>query len=336
MIKFIKNDDIKNNLKNLNPARIAVAYVGSNWQEYICKDSIEEIILSPTLGSNPEAIEEIVNKLTWRKVHFLDNLHAKIYLGSINDLIIGSFNLSRNGICVEGLEEVGVRIKDTLIFKQVSEEYERLKSLAIEKYKTPNKKKIALRKLYITRNKAIREGLVIEGCEQRGFDSYKFTVGNKFGISWYGKETIKYNKTVILKIDPTFDEKHISNALTFAEDDIVEPNTWLLIWHANVSGLPRLNGDIKWLYVDSVIPNGAKDSIYTKLAIELEGKPHPPQPFSLDKKIKNAIYLSLKDNSIRDLRRGGLKDVWLLANVNHGTIKKFLNLVSKNLDSKLD
>ena len=62
------------------PTHIAVAYVGRDWDQLIDCSQLKEIIVSPTLGTNPRAVDELVEKFGWEHVHFLDELHAKIYL----------------------------------------------------------------------------------------------------------------------------------------------------------------------------------------------------------------------------------------------------------------
>ena len=73
--------EIRDGLSRIKPSRIAVAFVGSNWRDFVPAHYLEEIILSPTLGSNPKAIEDLFKELSPARVHFLDELHSKIYLG---------------------------------------------------------------------------------------------------------------------------------------------------------------------------------------------------------------------------------------------------------------
>ena len=100
-------EQLRNALNKIKPTKIAVAYVGAGWENYILLEHLEEIIVSPTLGSNPFAIEEIMNKLGAEKVHFLDRLHSKLYLGK-QSALLGSPNLSDNGFSDSGNLEAGV------------------------------------------------------------------------------------------------------------------------------------------------------------------------------------------------------------------------------------
>jgi hypothetical protein len=106
MMILTRKEDVRKQLKALKPSRIAVAYIGKDWQEYICPQDIDSIIVSPTIGSNPDAIVQLAEIVSYDRVFLLDRLHAKIYLGE-DCALIGSFNLSRNGLGEGGLLELG-------------------------------------------------------------------------------------------------------------------------------------------------------------------------------------------------------------------------------------
>ena len=84
-------------LVDIRPRRAAVAYIGAAWRDLLGDASeLEELVVSPTAGSNPWALEEICEELDWHNVHFLERLHAKIYIGP-GRVIVGSPKLSSNG-----------------------------------------------------------------------------------------------------------------------------------------------------------------------------------------------------------------------------------------------
>ena len=142
--EIITNGNIKKAIKELKPNKIAVAYIGADWEKYIDQDTLKEleIILSPTIGSNPQAIHSLVKKIKggWNNVHFLTKLHAKFYLGN-EAAILGSFNLSGNGFEVYGLEEIGVKIIEEKPRKTLDDEFERLKTEAKNEFETEKAKK---------------------------------------------------------------------------------------------------------------------------------------------------------------------------------------------------
>lgn len=91
-MKLISTAEVESTLENVRPTHIAVAFVGLDWKRYIDINVIEEMIVSPTIGTNPYAIQEIVNHIGWDKIHFLTNLHTKLYIGS-NSAVFWRFNL---------------------------------------------------------------------------------------------------------------------------------------------------------------------------------------------------------------------------------------------------
>ncbi|CAJ8041604.1 Uncharacterised protein [Burkholderia pseudomallei] len=117
-MQLIYGREIKRALREIQPTSIAVAYVGIDWADYVDVSALKEIVLSPTLGSNPFAIAKIASELGWDKVYFLDNLHAKIYLG-VTGAAVGSFNLTANGLSAEGLEEAGYVVRDRMAIEQL-------------------------------------------------------------------------------------------------------------------------------------------------------------------------------------------------------------------------
>jgi len=102
--------EIRAELKRLAAGRLAVAYIGADWREYVDARSLKNVIVSPTLGSNPHAIADLVREIGWDNVHFLDNLHAKIYLGQ-GAALLGSANLSQNAFGDGNLFEAMVLVR---------------------------------------------------------------------------------------------------------------------------------------------------------------------------------------------------------------------------------
>ncbi|XQU09587.1 hypothetical protein P4544_07755 [Halomonas sp. LY9] len=104
--------ELSRTLKSIKPTHVAVAYLGSAWKEYLSDmDALEEIIVSPTIGSNPWALEELLVKAVQHdfKVYFSEKLHAKLFIGKMSCLL-GSPNLSHNGFG-GGLNEVAVYLE---------------------------------------------------------------------------------------------------------------------------------------------------------------------------------------------------------------------------------
>jgi len=133
---LLKNsEEISDQLKKIKLKKIAVAYIGKDYKNYIenALDNLETIIVSQSNGNNPIAIKELIerenNDKTGKfKIYFLKNLHSKIYIGD-DGVIIASANLSYNGLSNENnsLIEIGYLInnKDEMILiNNIFKEYE--------------------------------------------------------------------------------------------------------------------------------------------------------------------------------------------------------------------
>lgn len=157
MKMLIDSQEIAKALQSLKPRRIAVAYVGKDWESLIPKEFLQEIIVAPTVGSNPKAIRGLNKHLgTWDKVHLLDNLHAKFYL-SDSAAIVTSANLSRNALGMSGLEEVGMWVDDELELLALQNRFDQLKAMASARYRTDEEKEARLKQAEEDRERALKE-----------------------------------------------------------------------------------------------------------------------------------------------------------------------------------
>lgn len=289
---------IKDALHRILPKQIAVAYVGADWRQYICDQSLKEIILSPTLGSNPRAIIKIVESLGWDNVYFLDNLHAKIYIGETM-AAVGSFNLSANGLSGEGLEEAGFVVKASETINQLLLIFESFKSLAVAQYRSKAEKIKQLKELQTLHNKAISEKLIRNDRTQTLVQNYTPLSDDDFYVCW-ARGSVTYNKENITQSIPAatpdkFDEV-VHDCLSFLESDYIQKHRWILYWTANNNGLPNKRSQPHWLHIDELVSCGAVDQPYTKLAIERADKERPPYPFELGTDEIKAIRAVLCSN----------------------------------------
>ena len=290
-MQIITNSEITEALCDVNPTHIAVAYVGIDWREYIDVDKLEEIIISPTLRSNPHAIAQIVEKLGWEHVHFLDPLHAKFYIGE-SKAAIGSFNLSKNGIGADGLEELGVVTDDMAHIARLHEEFKRLKKMANEKYQNPKAKEKKLKELFKMWKKAIEAGILSGKEKQASPISIKEYINNNYEdiwVMWYVSEAPEIDYGVLGESDLDLrDEKSFKKKTkywtTVLEKDEIEPRSWVLMWLLGNKGGPDLNKKPYWLYAHQVFNKGVKEKPYTKLLVQREDMCIPPAPFNLNEK----------------------------------------------------
>ena len=290
-MQIITNSEITEAIRDVNPTHIAVAYVGIDWREYIDVDKLEEIIISPTLGSNPHAIAQIVEKLGWEHVHFLDPLHAKFYIGE-SKAAIGSFNLSKNGIGADGLEEIGVIIENPIHIEKLESEFSRLCDMAKKEYPNSKAKKTSLKKLFKDWKKAIEEGILSGKRKETKASpiSIKEYINENYEdiwIMWYVNVELEKDYKVLAAYDINLqdEESFASKAkywINVLEKDLIKPKSWVLMWLEETEGEPDLEENLYWLYVHDAIPNAIKDGDYTKILLQRKKKPIPPVPFDIN------------------------------------------------------
>jgi len=311
-MQLISTTEVSATIALVQPLYVAVAYVGKDWQTLIDPTRLLEIIVSPTLGSNPESIEEIVSILGWEHVHFLTRLHSKIYIGA-KSVAFGSFNLSRNGILADGLEEFGVYIDAPEAVNDLNAEFDRIRDLAIAEHPTERDKREALQRLSVHRNRAWASRIIAPDANVRNLMDYHVITDHDFYVVWYSPGTPELNPATIKKAAPDIpidafeaDELKYTTVLDSAP---VEQGDWLLLWQIRNDGLPHHGVSPQWLFADYVIPNGvATNDGYTKLIVQKQSSYELPPPFSLDKLTKAALYRTLSTENYRTLRFDGETD----------------------------
>jgi hypothetical protein len=90
---------------------VVVAFVGKDPTRWLPSDMKGiKLYCWPKPGStNPASIEALLNEEV--DVHFVDNLHAKVFWGETGGAVIGSANLSENGMEDERLIEAAVQLE---------------------------------------------------------------------------------------------------------------------------------------------------------------------------------------------------------------------------------
>lgn len=291
-MEILKGFDIANGIRLIKPRKIAVAFIGSDYEKYVdneCLKSLDSIVISPTEGSNPKAISKLVNTIGWEKVHFLSRLHAKMYIGK-NAAIIGSPNLSKNGLIGDGsgLYEVCVKIETR---DEVDEIFNEILNEAQEEFPDERSKQKALDGLYGIYNRRRSAKLEHGSDESMDFKDYDWNANEHFYITWYCDPCTR-DYTVETKDFCEKTKDVIENDIAFVENDKIEENKWVLCWRSqkNYDKIDRRENP-SWLYIDKIIRNGWKDEFYTKLAIQLKSfsSNRPVPPFEITKKFTESF-----------------------------------------------
>ena len=284
---------IKDSIIKACPTKIAVAYIGKDFQKYINPEAIESIIISPTLGSNPVAIGKLREIIGWDKILFMDNLHAKLYIGE-NYAIVGSANLTNNALGVNGLVEVCVEIsrnRENSAFSELTQIFKRLRDQV--KDKTPEEKRNMLQKLHIKWRSLIQ--IVDDNGkteEAQLFDKYTIEKNGIFYLVWYEGSREKTNEAEYENLYGKGWESYIFDEIDIAGDDIkiITPNNWVLTWKKRkTDDYTYKNPNPSWLYVHRIIKNASADENYPHALVNESNTMKPPVPFEIDEKFKEAF-----------------------------------------------
>lgn len=312
-MKLLTENQIRSEIRAIRPNKIAVAYIGKDWAEFIDPDYIEQIIVSPRIGSNPVAIKALVRHLGgWERVFFLDELHSKIYL-KYNDIehsvIIGSANLSRNALDIGGLIETCILTNDTEITAQANGLYNEYIEAAKKQYATDNAKEVRLQKLLETYP-------ITSKGKATTIDEFEYNSEKPIHLSWYiGDTDEEYDYDRIRLLCPelaclTDDEIDFQIELGehhFLPIDQFNTGNWILVYRLN-EDLQFLgkNNKLEWLYIHELIPDCFEDPNteykYTQLAIQLRSRYVPEPPFVIDNRLKTAFRTVLNTERFHDLR----------------------------------
>lgn len=147
IMRFLPNsEEILQAIREIQPGRLAVAYIGRDFDQFVNPEWIDQIVLSPTPGSNPHAIRQLVDATGWERIEFIPELHAKLYLGG-KSAVVGSANLSRNGLDVGGLWEAGVYVDEPDVLNHIGHTVEQMFDQARQAYPTIDSKETALENL---------------------------------------------------------------------------------------------------------------------------------------------------------------------------------------------
>ncbi|MBR8070062.1 phospholipase D family protein [Burkholderia cenocepacia] len=283
-MKFIHGSDIQRGLREISPSHIAVAYVGIDWKTYVAPENLKDIVLSPTVGTNPAAIVEIAEVVGWEQVHFLDNLHAKIYLGE-RGAAVGSFNLTANGLSAEGLQEAGFIVDDAPALAELRARLDDYRQQADMAYPTTEAKLACLAELRAKWDRAIKQGVIRNDAKATTLEAYRPVSIDEIYVCWVSGQ-ITYTDQIV-------SHGTVNSTVSFLESDAVQPDRWILCWVPRVDGHPDERCRPYWQHIDEVIEGGAHEAPYTKAAVERIGRAELPPPFELNDAAVHALYAVL-------------------------------------------
>lgn len=331
MIQLLSESrDIVEALEKVAPKRIAVAYVGIDWKEFISTENLKEIVVSPTLGSNPISISEIVKEIGWKNVHFLNSLHSKIYIGD-DSVIVGSANLSKNAMGDDGLYESCLLTNEEKIVDSSKELFKFYRTKAQDKYDKTQKIN-RLEKLREIHNNAVSHG-IIKSDNSRSFSEYSPDLHGDFYVIWYIDGPVQYNTKKIKSTLPSvpsedFDFNDFPRQNISPHDNIKADN-WILNWKMTKSNSVNKATNPWWMYIHCICLDCCNDDGYENVAIESPYIQKPNPPFVIDDDFKNA-FIDTIERKKYDIFRDTQGDLWLAKNTKH-LFQDFINDIKKSI-----
>ncbi|XCN73984.1 MAG: phospholipase D family protein [Candidatus Electrothrix aestuarii] len=295
-MKIIFDSEIAEAIEKCSPEYIAVAYIGKDWRQFIPKPSrLKSVIISPTLGTNPRAVTDMVNELGWDKIEFLDELHAKLYLGK-SSAVTGSSNLTKNGLSGEGLQELCIATNNDSHLKKFKIFFDKMKVEASSSYPDIKKKKQKLNELYSVWNKAVSHGLAVQDQPVAKFEDFDLLSNDQFYITWYQNADCKHSDELQAIKEFIDDEIH------FLPEDNIQKNKWVLMWRITNTDTADKRTNPRWLYIHELFKGGITESNYkyTTAAIQRNDLEKPSEPFELTKDVINALKEAVEKKSNRD------------------------------------
>jgi len=284
-MKILTAQAIATEIKRCAPQKIAVAYLGSDWRSFIASpELLEYVILSPTFGTNPNAVSDLVREIGWEKIYFLDNLHAKVFLGA-KRAVTGSANLTRNGLSGEVLTELCVCLSSQKSLLSLEKHLERWHKDARKQYPTTEAKKARLLKLTDLWSQALTQSLIKPDVKSdMQFRDFKLLGNDHFYVTYWQDADCEYSPEVE-RI-----EHLIANYVSFAADDVVQKNRWVLSWNMTEKLIPSKRVKPCWLYIHELVENGIIDETdYPTCAIQRKDLNLPPKPFELTSEVIDAF-----------------------------------------------
>lgn len=305
---LLSSDEIANKLNQIKPTKIAVAFVGKDYSKFIDILSVENIIISPTIGSNPSAIGDIVSKIGWGKVHFINHLHSKIYIGD-KFAVIGSANLSSNGLGADNLIEIGIAIPTN---NKLYDKFDELIELAKTLYVDQTSKRAALDKLHLKWRSLQRYSFTRDKCESTAiqFKDYIPELHGTFKVAWWTEldeyDLKSFQKYYTKNVITTGTDINcvIKDSISLAKNDDININEWVLVWRCNKDGSPDKKQNLRWLYVHDIVPGGSKKyQEYPYVAVQkLDQLPPIQPPFELDANFTKVFKDVIAENKYSPFR----------------------------------
>ena len=260
-------------------------------------------------GTNPSEIR----KLKRQNIRQSDTLHAKVYIGS-ESVVIGSANISTNGLGLEGIEqarwiEAGTSTHDTATalkwFEGLWDSAREITDGDIKKAEEA-----------WSRRQKFRPTLL-------SIDDLDISSSDLPLLTWFEVLPCEVNpkavKTYGLNEEIIKDSIGIESAQDVAA---LKPGRWVLYWYANDEGRP-FRRNPQWFYTGRLIQKALRyetERNYRDVVIQSDIK--PAVPFKFDKVITRLFYDVLSRSDFDELRSHDYDTGWY-TKTRLGLIRRF-------------
>lgn len=292
-------------IRQCQPTKIAVAFLGANWREFITDvTNLQYVIVSPELGTNPSAVRALAEEIGWERVHLFDRLHAKVYLGE-QGAVVGSANLSKNGLSGDGLIELCISLSSGAKMLELEGILDGWRAVSQGQYPTERAKLSKLVEMDAEWAKAIVHGLAPKPNQVPSILDFSLSQDDDFYVCWYQDSEEPTYSSELRQQSKTFnDDMH------FAKGDVVSPYKWVLAWKATNALRPHLGKAPYWLFIHQVFKNGIVDKgyEYPQCGIQRNDLQVPPVPFELTKDVVAAFRQAMQMPDFRKyfVQEGGI------------------------------
>lgn len=284
-MEILTDGQIAAAIEQCRPSRIAVAFLGADWETFTPDvAAIDFIVISPTIGTNPRAVADLVAQIGWDRVYFLEALHAKVYLGDRSG-VVGSANLTSNGLAGDRLIELCVSVEDGADLARLGNELEQWRARAATAFPTQSAKEEKLGELRRLWSAAVVRSIVRTDDQSLDFRQFHLESDSQFYVVWYQTGKFKHSKSL------KSIEHFIGQEVHFAASDAVAEDTWVLAWLVTANLRPDGRSVPSWVYIHEIHDNGIVDKgyDYPKCGIQRKDRDLPPEPFQLTAEVIDAF-----------------------------------------------
>jgi len=270
---------------------IVVAFVGDGAEEYIGDPKGINLICWPQPGStNPKTLQYLIKKGV--RLGFCDKLHMKIYSSNKHGTVLGSSNLTNNGLGGGNLREAGVYL--------APDEFSLENALQGLKIRKPTKDDFE--KLFIGYHKNIKETRVKKGVPSDNFGAYITSpFKEKFKIEVYDADNYKYSDEEIEAANLIGKNVPEESIECYKNDHKV--GDWLLAIEVKNE---RVIKSISWMHIEAVVRLKEK-SRYVYRALQLRSMRALHPPFMLTPKFKTALFSVCRNINVYEIASQAMK-----------------------------